>query len=177
MAAAAAALAAVAAHAEPFAEFSTQGLPGSGGLAVHLRRPAAWKAVPADDPQVLAEFRGPEAPLTGILQIGRGQRRDDMATLCEPGRARTMLQDVATREPGTRVTDVFARRIEGRAAYELRYERSDAPGFLAVRTVIVCLKDTRLVVSCAGAAPRKTALAAIEPLCRQVLESLSVTEE
>jgi hypothetical protein len=167
-----------AAPAQPatFAEFSTQGLPGSQGLVVRVRHPAAWKPVPSEDAQAVAELRGPEGELTAILQIGRGQRRDDVASLCTPERARTMLQDVASREPGTRVTDVVFRPRAQRAAYELRYERRLTPEFLAVHSVIACLKDTRLVVSCGALARRRTALAGIEPVCDQVLESLDIVE-
>jgi len=169
------ALAAWPACGEEFKDFDTRGLPGAQGVVVRVRHPAPWQEVPADDAQVLAEFRGPQDGLTGILQIGRGQRRDDIATLCQPERARTMLQDA--HEPGTRVTDVFARRLDGRPAYEIRYERHEAPTFLVVRSLVVCLKDTRVVVSCGGAGERKAGLSAIEPVCRQVLDSLSVSEE
>lgn len=164
------------AHAGPITEFSTQGLPGSQGLVVRLQHPAAWKPTPTEDPQALAELRGAEGELTAVLQVGRGQRRADVATLCAPERARTMLQDVAEREPGTRITDLLFHPVAGRPAYQLRYERSLAPEFLAVRSVIVCLHDTRIVVSCGALARRKTALAAIEPVCAQVLESLDVVE-
>jgi hypothetical protein len=43
--------------------------------------------------------------------------------------------------------------------------------------VVVCLKDSQLVVSCAGAGEAKTAVAAIEPVCGRVLESLKIAEE
>jgi hypothetical protein len=164
------------AQAAPFTEFSTQGLPGSQGLVVRVRHPAAWKPVETEDGQALAELRGPEGALTAILQIGRGERRDDVAALCTPERARTMLQDVAAREPGTRVTDVFFRPRAQRPAYEVRYERKLAPDVLVVRSVIVCLRDTRLVVSCGALAQRKTALAGMDPVCEQVLRSLDIVE-
>ena len=46
-----------------------------------------------------------------------------------------------------------------------------------VRSVIVCLKDSQLVVSCGGTGAAKPALAQIEPVCRRVLESLTISEE
>ena len=162
----------VLARADTWQEFSTQGLPGSHGVVVRINRPAAWKVVPLDDPMALAELRGPHGPLTAILQIGRGRQRQDMETVCHPERARDMLQNLEAQQ--ARVTDVFARRHEGRPAFEMRYERKDPP--MLVRSVIVCLKDTRLVVSCGATGPSKAALGDIEPVCRQVLGSLAVTE-
>lgn len=172
------ALAAVpAAQAQDLREFSTRGLPGSEGVLVRVSHPSHWKSVDLADDMALAELRGTEGRLTGILQIGRGRPRQDMQALCRPERARTMLQGLTEQEPDTRVTDVVARQHQGRSAYELRYERSDAPGFLVVRTLIVCLKDSRLVVSCGGAGDTRTAVAGIEPVCRQVLDSLAIAED
>lgn len=164
-------------HAEEFRTFSSEGLPGSQGVVVRVKHPAHWRKVALEDELALAELRGTQGRVTGILQVGRGRRQHDMEALCRPERARTMLQDMSAQEPGTRVTDVVARRVDGRPAFELRYERSDAPGFLLVRSVIVCLKDSRLVVSCAAAGEQRAALAEIEPVCRQVLESVTVAEE
>jgi hypothetical protein len=146
-------------------------------VVVRVNHPPHWKRAALDDDMALAELRGTQGRLTGILQIGRGQRRGDMASLCTPERARTLLQAVSDQEPGARVTDVVARRHEGRPAYDIRYERQEATEFLVVRSVIVCLKDTQLVVSCGGEAPVKAALAAIEPVCRSVLESLTISED
>jgi hypothetical protein len=162
---------------EPMREFSSKGLPGSQGLVVRLQHPAAWRRVDSDDPLALAELRGPAGELTGILQVGRGLVRTDMAEACKPEAARTMLQNLGAQDPDTRVTDVVARPHEGRPAYELRYERSEPPDFLVVRSLVVCVKDSKLLVSCAGAGSSKAAAADIEPLCRQVLESLRVVEE
>lgn len=164
------------ARAQEFTEFSSAGLPGSRGMVLRILHPATWKKVPVEDELALAELRGPQGPLTGILQIGRGRQRQDTASLCQPGRARTMLGDLAAREPGTRVTDVVARMHQGRAAFELRYERHGAPDFMLVHSLIVCLKDSRVVVSCGGSAEKRSALAAIEPVCRKVLDSLSISE-
>jgi len=164
------------ARADDFADFSSAGLPGSRGLVVRVRHPAGWKMVVPDDDMALAELRGPQGALTGILQIGRGQRRSDVQALCRPERARTMLHN-PSQEPDLRITEVVARTSEGRAGFEVRYERSDAPGFLLVRSRIVCLKDTRLVVSCGALGAAKAALSGIEPVCRRVLESLSISEE
>lgn len=167
------------AQAQDWKEFSSQGLPGSAGIVVRVRHPAAWKKVTVDDDMALAELRGPQGGLTGILQVGRGRHRDDMEALCKPDYARTMLQH-AGEEPGVRITDVVARRHEGRPAFEIRYERHDPPDYLLVRSLVVCLKDTRLVVSCgaAGAAgAARAALGAIEPVCRRVLGSLAVSED
>ncbi len=172
------AAAASAAVAEELRDFDSRGLPGSEGVVVRVRHPASWKSVAVDDGQVLAELRGPQGKLTGMLQVGRGQRRDDLDAVCKPERAPSMLQKLAEQAPGTLVTDVFARRHEGRPAFEIRYERKDAPGsFLAVRSMIVCLKDTRLLVSCGGLGPQKAALAEIEPVCRQVLDSVRISED
>jgi hypothetical protein len=124
----------------------------------------------------LAELRGPEGGLTGILQVGRGQRRNDLAAVCKPEQARTMLER-AGEQPGVQVTDVFARKHEGRPAFEIHYERDAPPDHLLVRSLVVCLKDTRLVVSCGATGTDKAGLGAIEPVCRQVLGSLTVTEE
>lgn len=166
-----------AAEAAEFKAFSTSGLPRSEGVVVRLSHPAHWKPVPLDDGMALAELRGPHERATGILQIGRGGKRDDMEALCRPDRARTMLQGLVEQDPGTRVTQVLARKLEGRAAFDLRYERSDGPEFLRVRSLIVCLKDSRLVVSCGAAAAAKAALAELEPVCSRVLDSLAITEE
>jgi hypothetical protein len=167
-----------AAGAEELREFSSRGLRGSEGVVVRIAHPAAWKKVDTDDEMALVELRGPQGALTGILQVGRGRRHQgDMAALCHPERARTMLQNPAAQEPGTRVTEVVARSSGGRAGYEVRYERNSAPEFLLVRSVIVCLKDSRLVVSCGASGTRKPALTAIEPVCAQVLDSLHITEE
>ena len=161
-----------------FTQFDTRGLPRSQGLVVRVNHPPHWKRVPVDDEMALAELRGSEAGgLTGILQIGRGRPRKDLQAQCGPERARTMLQGLSAREPDARVTDVVARTLDGRPAFELRYQRSDAPGFLLVRSVIVCLKDSKLVVSCGATGPAKDVLAAIEPVCRRVLDSLSVAED
>ena len=109
------------AGADDFREFSSQGLPGSQGVIVRVKHPAGWNKVPTDDPMALAELRGPQGRLTGILQIGRGRRRPDMAALCTPEHARTMLQNLTAREPDARLTDVLFRRVQGRPAYEIRY--------------------------------------------------------
>lgn len=158
-------------------EFSSRGLPGSQGLVIRLQYPAAWRRVDTDDELALAELRGTAGGLTGILQVGRGLIRADMAQACRPEAARTMLQNLDAQDPDTRVTDVLARLHEGRPAYELRYERSAPPDFLVVRSLVVCVKDSKLLVSCAGAGDSKAVAAEIEPLCRQVLESLRIVEE
>jgi len=160
-----------------FRTFDTRGLPHSDGVVVRVNHPARWKPVPVEDEMALAELRGPQGALTGILQIGRGRQRQDMEALCRPERASSMLQSLAAQEPGTRVTDVVARRIAGRPAFELRYERGTDAGFLRVRSLIVCLKDSRLLVSCGASGPARSALAAIDPVCTRVLDSLSITEE
>lgn len=165
------------APAQGLLEFSTAGLPRSEGVVVRVKHPSHWKRVPLEDDMALAELRGQQGPVTGILQIGRGGRRADMATACKPERAATMLQGLSAQEPDARVTDVFARTHEGRPAFEIRYQRNSAPAFLRVRSVIVCLKDSQLLVSCAGMAATKPALDAIEPLCEEVLGSLSVRED
>jgi hypothetical protein len=164
-------------HAQDFVEFSSKGRPGSEGIEVRVSHPARWRRVPVDDPGALAELRGPQGTLTGILQIGRGRKQADIEAACQPERAQTMLQNPRPEESDARITDVFARTLEGRPAFEVRYERPTAPEFLLVRSVIVCLKDTRLVVSCGAAGASRSALEAIEPVCRQVLESVRVTEE
>lgn len=165
------------AQAQELREFSSKGLPRSEGIVVRVSHPPQWGKVASDDPMVLAELQGPQGPLTGVLQVGRGQRREDMESLCRPERARTMLQGIADAEPGARVTEVFARRHEGRPAFEIRYEKKEAPTFTAVRSVIVCLQDSQLVVSCGGAGEAKHLLAGIEPVCRRVLDSLTVSEQ
>jgi hypothetical protein len=174
-------LAAATAHAQPqdLATLDTKGIARSAGLSVRVQHPAAWKRVRSDDELALAELRGPQGGLTAILQVSRGAARADMAELCKPERARTMLTDVNNHEPGTRVTDVFARTWQGRPAFELRYERSesDPPSFLVARSLVVCLKSSRLLVSCAGSGPAKHALAEIEPVCRQVLDSVTISED
>jgi hypothetical protein len=163
--------------AQDLRQFSSKGLPGSQGVVVRVQHPIAWKMVDIDDDMALAELRGPHGRLTAILQVGRGRKRSGAETQCQPEEARTMLQDSAALESDARVTDVFARSSEGRPGYEIRYERNTAPDFLLVRSVIVCLKDTRVVVSCGATGALKMALADIEPVCRQVLGSLSIAEE
>ena len=165
------------ARAQDFKEFNSKGLPRSQGVVVRLIHPPQWRLVPVDDAMALAELRGPHGNLTGILQIARGRQRTDMAALCTPERARKMLQNLTGGEQDTRVTDVQARQRQGRAAYEIRYERNNAPTFMVVRSVVVCLKDSQLLVSCAGSGKVKAAVAEIEPVCNRVLESLDITEE
>lgn len=165
------------ARAQEVQPFDSSGLPGSEGVVVRLQHPPHWQRAPLDDEMALAELRGSDGRVTGILQVGRGRPRPDMRALCRPERARTMLQRLEEQESDARVTDVVAREHEGRPAFEIRYERNEAPRFLRVRSLVVCLKDTQLVVSCGGEAAVKTALAGIEPVCRQVLESLTVSEE
>lgn len=164
------------ARAEDFREFNSKGLPRSQGVVVRVSHPPQWRMVPVDDAMALAELRGPHGSLTGILQIARGRQRNDMGTLCKPERVHTMLQNLTGGEQDTRVTDVLARQHQGRPAYEIRYERNNAPTFTVVRSVIVCLKDSQLVVSCAGAGKAKAAATGIEPVCSRVLESLAITE-
>jgi hypothetical protein len=164
-------------HGEEFMEFSSKGLPGSQGVDVRVRHPAGWKKVDVEDDIGLAELRGPQGQLTGILQVARGLRRPGMEANCDPQRAPTLAQHLASDESDARVTDVFARSSEGRPGYEIRYERSKAPGFMLVRSRIVCLKDSKVLVSCGATANAKAALAGIEPVCRQVLDSLRITEE
>jgi hypothetical protein len=164
-------------HAEDFGEFDSKGLPGSRGVVVRVRHPAGWKKVPVDDEMALAELRGPQGRLTGILQVARGRQRAGTEALCQPERALSMLRHLAAEESDARVTDVFARTSAGRPGYEVRYERNVAPSFLLVRSVIVCLKDSRVLVSCGATGGTKAALTEIEPVCRQVLESLSISEE
>lgn len=171
----AAALVVPARAAEEFREFDSRGLPGSQGLSVRVGHPAHWRKVPVDDDAALVELRGAHGALTGILQVGRGQKRGDMAELCRPERARTMLQ--ATGDPDLVVTDVAARQHEGRPGYEIRYERTIAPSFLRVRSLVVCLKDSRVVVSCGATGAPRAALAALEPVCDRVLESVRITED
>lgn len=165
------------AGAQDLREFSTRGLPASQGVVVRISHPAEWQRVGVDDDGVLAELRGPHGRLTGILQIGRGRLRADMQSQCAPERARTMLEGLGEQEPDARVTDVFARTQEGRPGYEVRYERSTGAEFLRVRSVIVCLKDSKLVVSCGAASRWKAALHEIEPVCGRLLETLSISEE
>ncbi len=165
------------AGAEDLATFDSAGLPGSQGVVVRLRHPSHWKAVRLDDEMALAELRGTQGGLTGILQVGRGGRHNDVQALCKPERARTLLQGIDEAEPGTRVTDVVARNHEGRPGFEVRYERKNPATFLVVRSVIVCLKDSRLLVSCGGEGRTRAAAAAIEPVCRQVIDSLSIRED
>lgn len=165
-------------RADELRDFSSRGLRGSQGVDVRVQHPASWKKVETDDEMALVELRGPQGALTGILQIGRGRRqRTDMEALCHPERARTMLQNPGAQEPDTRVIEVVARTTAGRPGYEVRYERSNPPDFLLVRSAIVCLKDSRLVVSCGATGAPKSALPAIEPVCAQVLDSLRITEE
>lgn len=166
-----------AAGTQAFADFSSRGLSGSQGVEVRLRHPAAWKKVPTEDPMALAELRGPHGKLTGIVQVGRGRQRGPTGELCRPERARTMLRQLAPEEADARVTEVVARTSAGRAGYELRYERNASPEFLLVRSRIVCLKDSRLVVSCGATGPTRMAVADIEPVCREVLDSLAIAEE
>lgn len=165
------------AQADDFREFSSRGLPRSQGVVVRVSHPPQWRRVPLDDEMAIAELRGPQGGLTGILQIGRGRRRNDIETLCKPDRARTMLAQVTATNNDARVTDVMARAHQGRPAYDIRYERNDPPDFMVVRSVVVCLRDSQLVISCAGAAEAKAALAAIDPVCSRVLESVTITEE
>ena len=164
-------------RAQETSVFSSQGLAGSEGVVVRVRHPSHWKKVELDDEMALAELRGTRAGITGILQVGRGRLRQDMASACAPGRARTMLQNLAAEDADARVTDVVARSHGDRAAYEVRYERRQPPAFLAVRSLIVCLKDSRIVVSCGAQATAKHALADMEPVCREVLESVSISED
>jgi hypothetical protein len=172
-----ASLATAAVRAQGLAEFSTEGMPGSRGVVVRVNHPNHWKRVPLQDEQALAELRGRQGQLTGILQIGRGRRQADIASLCQPERARTMLQQPIADEQQARITDVVARRHGERPGFEIRYERAAAPDFLLVRSFIVCLKDTRLVVSCGATGSTKAALSAIEPVCTQVLDSLAISED
>jgi hypothetical protein len=165
------------AAAQEFREFTSQGLHGSEGVVVRVSHPSHWRKVEVDDEMALAELRGTRGRLTGILQVGRGQRRHDMASACAPERARTMLQNVAAEDTDARVMDVFARQHQGRPAYEVRYERKHPQAFMAVRSLIVCLKDSRLVISCGALGPSRPALAEMEPVCHQVLESVRVSED
>jgi hypothetical protein len=169
--------AAALAQAGDFSEFDTQGLPRSQGIVVRVSHPAHWRKVPSDDEMAIAELRGTEAGLTGILQIGRGRQRSDMESLCRPERASTMLRGLTEGDPDTRVTDVVARTHQGRPAFALRYERNSAPTFMVVHSLIVCLKDSQLLVSCAGEAGSKIASTAIAPVCARVLESIRIAED
>jgi hypothetical protein len=173
----ASASAASALEAPEFAVFDSSGLPGSRGVNVRVRHPAGWKKVEVDDDMALAELRGPQGRLTGILQIGRGRQQAGMEQLCRPERARTMLQNLAAEDADVRVTDVVARQHEGRPGYEIRYQRNHAPAYLLVRSLVVCLKDSRLVVSCGASGEVKAALADIEPVCSEVLGSVRISEE
>lgn len=165
-----------AAGAQESRVFDSRGLPRSEGIAVRVSHPPHWQVVPLDDPMALAELRGEHGSATFVLQVGRGRQRSDMDTLCRPERARTMLQGIGG-DDDVRVTDAVARRHEGRAAFDLRYERGSAPAFLVVRSVIVCLKDSQVVVSCGAEAPARAVLAGMELVCRQVLDSLAITED
>lgn len=165
------------AGAQEFSEFTSKGLSGSEGIVVHVSHPSHWRKVEVNDEMALAELRGTRGRLTGILQVGRGRLRHDMASACAPERARTMLQHLAAEDADARVMDVFARQHEGRAAYEVRYERNHPPTFMAVRSLIVCLKDSRVVISCGALGPAKALLAEMEPVCRQVLESVRISED
>lgn len=169
--------AAAPAQADDFRELTTRGLPGSQGIAVRVQHPADWKRIDSDDAAALVELRGPEGRLSGILQIARGRRRLGAEAQCQPDRAQDMLRHMAADEADARVKDLFARTVDGRPGYELRYERSNAPEHLLVRSLIVCLKDTRVLVSCGASSANKAALAAIEPVCNQILESLRISEE
>ncbi|MCG2591725.1 hypothetical protein LZ009_02920 [Ramlibacter sp. XY19] len=170
-------LLAVVARADDFVESSTRGMPGSKGMELRLQHPADWKRIESEDPAALIELRGPEGDVSGILQVARGRRRLGADAQCEPDRARSMLQHMASDEADARVTDLFARSVDGRPGYALRYERANAPGYLRVRSVIVCLKDTRVLVSCGASSPKKAALREIEPVCERVLESVRISEE
>lgn len=165
------------ARADEVRVFSSRGLPGSDGIEVRVSHPAHWRKVPLTDEGALAELRGRHGRVTGILQIGRGRQRQDMDVLCQPERARTMLRNIGAQEQDARVTQATASRREGRPAFEVTYERNHAPDFMRVHSAIVCLKDTQLVVSCGAAAETKAALGELEPVCRRVLESLSIVEE
>lgn len=165
------------AQAEELTEFDTRGLPRSQGIVVRVNHPAHWRKVPTDDEMALAELRGTEGGLTGILQIGRGRQRSDMESLCKPERAGTMLRNLADGDPDTRVTDVVSRAHQGRPAFAVRYERNSAPAFMVVHSLIVCLKDSQLLVSCAGEAGTKTVAAGIAPVCSRVLESVRISED
>ena len=166
------------AGAQDWATFDSRGLPRSQGVVIRVPHPAAWQRVPPDDELALAELRGPHAGLTGIVQIARGRRHTDIAPLCRPERARTMLADLEAQAPGTRVTDVVAHVHQGRPGFELRYERADDRQVLRVHTRIVCLRDSRLVVSCAATADlrQRHRLAELEPVCARVLGGVEVSE-
>lgn len=165
------------AQAQAWKDFSSKGLHRSKGVVVRVSHPPEWKKVEADDLLALAELQGPHGDLTGILQIARGGRRSDMEAACRPENAQTLLQGLAGDEAGTRVTDVFARKHQDRPAFEVRYERQAASEFTLVRSVIVCLRDSKLLVSCGAMGRQQAALAAIEPVCGKVLDTLDITEE
>lgn len=167
----------VAIHAQDFTQFSSKGLPGSRGIDVRLRHPGGWKKVQSDDEMALAELRGAQGGRTAMLQVARGGRSAGLEALCNPERARTMLQRLGDDEADARVTDILARETEGRPGFEFRYERHVPPDFLVARSVIVCLKDSRVLVTCGATAASKSAVAEIEPVCRQVLDSLSISED
>lgn len=157
--------------------FHSKGLPRTHGIAIRIDLPPAWRRVEPADELAIAELRGPQGRLTGTLQIARGQRRADMATACRPERARTMLERLSKQEPDARMTSAIAREHEGRPAFELRYEHNSAQVFTRVRSLIVCLKDSQLLVSCAGESALRPALEEIEPVCARVLDSLRVQEQ
>ena len=171
-------LAAAPAFAQAWATFESRGLPRSQGVLVRVPHPADWRRVAPEDELALAELRGAQAGLTGILQIARGQRHADIGALCRPERARTMLADLEAQAPGTRLTDVVARAHKGRPGFELRYERADERQVLRVHTRIICLRDSRLVVSCAASADlrQRQRLDELAPVCARVLEGVEVSE-
>lgn len=88
-----------------------------------------------------------------------------------------MLRSVTAESPDARVLDVVARKHQGRPAYDIRYERKDGGEFMLVRSIMVCMKDSKVLVSCGGAGKTKAGVAAIEPVCGRVLESLAIEEE
>jgi hypothetical protein len=172
-AALAALLANAQAHAQDFRELRT----GAAGVVVRVRHPVQWQQVVPQDAGALAEVRGPQGPLTAVLQVGLGQPRADIASVCKPERALTMLQNLQGDEADARVTDVVARTHEGRAAYDVRYERHDAQEFLRVHSLVVCTSERRVLVSCGATGRTRPAVAAIDPVCRQVMDSVSISEE
>jgi len=161
------------AQAQEFRELRT----GAAGVVVRVRHPVQWQQVTPEDDGALAEVRGPQGPLTAILQVGLGQPRADIATLCKPERALTMLQNLQADEADARVTDVVARTHEGRPAYDVRYERHHAQEFLRVHSLVVCTSERRVVVSCGATGKTRAAAAAIDPVCRRVMDSVSISEE
>ncbi|NML44137.1 hypothetical protein HHL11_10280 [Ramlibacter sp. G-1-2-2] len=167
----------IAAAAQDVKLFDSRGLRGSEGVSVRLPLPASWHKVEPEDDLALAEFRGPQGQATGILQIARRRLRAGADAACAPARAPELLRQLPEEEADTRITDVFARQVAGRPGYEVHYERDAAPAFLAVRSVIVCLKDSRLLVSCGGTAAAKPALADLEPACQHVLENVEISED